>query len=111
VGELLRNPDRGRAWLFGEPGRVAGYVVLCFGFSLELGGRDAFVDEVYVKPAERGQGFGRRALEFALAEAKRLGIRAVHLEAAKGRKPLLRLYQSLGFVRRDHPFLTRRLAT
>lgn len=111
AGELLRNPDWGRAWLFGEAGGTAGYVVLCFGFSLELGGRDAFVDEVYVKPALRGRGLGRCALEFALGEARELGIKAVHLEAAKGRKPLIRLYKSLGFVPRDHPFLTRRLAT
>jgi diamine N-acetyltransferase len=45
---LLRNPNLGRVWLIldGEP---VGYIVICFGHSLEWLGRDAFVDESYLR--------------------------------------------------------------
>ncbi|MET0985689.1 MAG: hypothetical protein ABW034_09815 [Steroidobacteraceae bacterium] len=43
---LLAAPDYGRIWLIEVSARLAGYVVLCFGYSLELGGRDAYIDEI-----------------------------------------------------------------
>jgi GNAT superfamily N-acetyltransferase len=60
--ELLTSPDLGRIWLIVARGAAVGYVVLTLGFSLEYGGRDAFIDEFYVQPQSRGQGFGRAQL-------------------------------------------------
>jgi ribosomal protein S18 acetylase RimI-like enzyme len=98
--ELLSNPAYGLAWFIEADGAVAGYMVICFGYSLELGGRDAFVDEIYLHERFRGQGLGREALSFMIAEAKRLGIKALHLEVDAGNLAAQRLYAALGFTPR-----------
>ena len=61
--ELIANPMFGRAFVTGDP--PVGYLLVTFGFSVEFGGRDAFVDELYVADAARGQGLGSAALQVA----------------------------------------------
>jgi ribosomal protein S18 acetylase RimI-like enzyme len=109
VSELLARPEHGAVWLIEEAGAPVGYVALALGFSLEYGGRDAFVDELYVRAAHRGRGLGRAALSFALAEAERRGVCAVHLEVERSNPSAQRLYRSLGFAGHDRELLTRRL--
>ena len=41
--ELLSHPAFGLIWLVLDSGTPVGYIVLCFGYSLEFHGRDAFV--------------------------------------------------------------------
>jgi GNAT superfamily N-acetyltransferase len=74
------SPDMVRGWLLEFEENVVGYVVLTFGFSLEYGGIDAFVDELFVKPEFRGQGFASLALEFLTLECQKLNVVALHLE-------------------------------
>jgi ribosomal protein S18 acetylase RimI-like enzyme len=107
LGELLSQPSAGRVWLI-ERGRVpVGYVALCFGFSLEWGGRDAFVDELYVEPLARRRGLGRAAVRFALAQAARHGVRAIHLEVEQTNAAARALYARLGFRSNDRRIMTR----
>ncbi len=101
LAEFLASPDHGRAWFIEQDGAIAGYMVICFGYSLEFGGRDAFVDEIYLHEPFRGRGLGREALAFMMAEAKRLGIKALHLEVEEENAPAQRLYEALGFTGRD----------
>ena len=42
---LLGNSNFGLAWLVCDSGTAVGYIVLCFGYSLEFLGRDAFIDD------------------------------------------------------------------
>jgi len=53
---LLRDASLGLAWLILDDDAAVGYVVLCFGYSLEWLGRDAFVDEFYLREEYRGRG-------------------------------------------------------
>ena len=55
---LLRDPNLGRVWLILDGAVAAGYIVLCFGYSLEWLGRDAFVDEFFLREPYRGRGLG-----------------------------------------------------
>jgi GNAT superfamily N-acetyltransferase len=107
---LLEGDDRGRIWLIAEGGVIAGYVALCFGYSIEFGGRDAFVDEIFVLPERRGRGVGTRALDLVVAEAGRLGIRALHLEVDRDNHTARELYARRGFALRDrYQLMTRPL--
>jgi ribosomal protein S18 acetylase RimI-like enzyme len=108
LAEFLSDARYGRAWLIEVDGAVAGYMVMCIGFSLEFGGRDAFVDEIYLKEPYRGQGIGRQAIEHMLAEARRLGINALHLEVDHANANAQRLYRALGFEPRDRFMLMSR---
>ena len=105
---FLAEPRYGRAWLIEVDGAVAGYMVMCIGYSLEFGGRDAFVDEIYLQEPYRGQGIGRQAIEHMLAEAKLQGIKALHLEVDHKNANAQRLYRALGFEPRDRFMLMSR---
>jgi ribosomal protein S18 acetylase RimI-like enzyme len=109
LGELLADPALGRVWLILAGGEAVGYAALAFGYSLEHGGRDAILDELFVAPHARGQGLGRAALAAVLAEAERLGLCAVHLEVERANASASRLYRSLGFASNDRQLLTRKL--
>ena len=61
---LLRDASLGLAWLILDGDAAVGYIVLCFGYSLEWLGRDAFVDEFYLREEYRGRGWGRTTMEF-----------------------------------------------
>ena len=73
---LLRDPSLGRAWLILDGAGAVGYVVLCFGYSLEWLGRDAFVDELYLLEEYRRRGWGRKTMEFVEQEARAAGRQA-----------------------------------
>ncbi|MCA9795324.1 MAG: GNAT family N-acetyltransferase [Candidatus Eremiobacteraeota bacterium] len=104
LAELLANPAAGRLWLV-QAGEPVGYLALTFGFSLELGGRDAFIDDLYIRPEARSQGIGTRALELAIEEADQLGLRALHLEVDHTNQRARQLYARLGFRERNRYFL------
>ena len=82
-------------------GEAVGYVALCFGYSIEFRGRDAFVDEFFLVDSARGKGLGSRALERVKAEARALGIAALHLEVARDNARARRLYEQWGFGARE----------
>jgi len=98
---LLRDSNLGRAWLIFDNATPAGYIVLCFGYSLEWLGRDAFVDEFFLLPNYRGRGWGNQTMQFLEAEARALHVRALHLEVVEENKVALKIYKKLGF--KQHP--------
>lgn len=104
---FLADPALGRAWLFRDGRTPVGYFVLTLGWSLEYGGRDAFVDELFVSPSHRGGGLGRRALDVIGEACRELGVRALHLEVEKD-NPAAELYRRWGFEDHDRRMMTRR---
>lgn len=103
VGRLLDSPELGRVSLIDKPAERApvGYIALCFGYSIEFAGRDAFIDEFFIAEAHRGQGLGRAVLEQVLNEAGGSSVHAVHLEVGRENSKAQRLYGALGFETRD----------
>ena len=108
LGELLAAPALGTVWLV-EDGPVAiGYAVLAYGFSLELGGRDAILDELYVREAYRARGVGRAALAVVEKECRARGVRALHVEVDESDARAQGFYAGAGFRSRladAHNFL------
>jgi diamine N-acetyltransferase len=99
LGALADGEPLGRGWLIALAGRPIGYLVLTLGFSLEAGGAEGCIDELYLMPAARGQGLGGRALELVEAEARRLAVRRLYLEVEHGNRAL-HLYRRAGYL--DH---------
>jgi ribosomal protein S18 acetylase RimI-like enzyme len=85
-------------WMIRMAGRNVGYVALGLGFSIEVGGLDAFLDELYVLPEARGLGLGRAALAFAETQAQRLGVRRLCLEVEHHNARARALYTELGYA-------------
>jgi len=101
VARLLADASLGGIWLIRADDSLAGYIALCRGFSIEFNGFDAFVDELYLEPGFRGRGIGSFVLTEIRSEARRQGIRALHLEVARGNARAQKLYRSAGFTARD----------
>ncbi|HUM06915.1 MAG TPA: GNAT family N-acetyltransferase [Terriglobales bacterium] len=97
---LLKNPVFGLVWLILDGNIPVGYIVLCFGYSLEYHGRDAFVDEFYLVESHRRRNWGRLALEFIREQARLHHVRAIHLEVVRRNTGAMEFYRKLGF--RDH---------
>jgi len=91
-------------------GKPVGYVVLCFGYSLEWLGRDAFIDEFYLREEYRGCGWGRKTMEFVEVAALKAGIRTLHLEVVRQNETALEVYRKLGFREHDSTFLSKWIA-
>ena len=91
----------GRIWLIESSGVIVGDVAVCFGYSIEFEGPDAFVDELYIDEAARGRGIGAAVLRRVMALAAALGVTALHLEVARDNARARRLYSKLGFGSRE----------
>ena len=72
-------------------------MVLTVSFSFEYRGYDAFIDELYIAEEHRGQGIGRRTMDFVENVARELGVNAMHLEVSRDNEAALKLYQRTGY--------------
>jgi GNAT superfamily N-acetyltransferase len=104
---LLGNPALGRVWLVCAAETAVGYIVLTFGYSLELLGRDAFVDEFFLLESHRGQGWGGKTMEFVEQSARALGVHAIHLEVTRHNLAAQQFYPKLGFEKRGHHLMSK----
>jgi ribosomal protein S18 acetylase RimI-like enzyme len=109
VLRLLDSPELGVIAHILEAGTLRGYVVLTWGYDLEWGGRDAFLTELYLLPAARGRGLGRRALPLIEEQARRRGARALHLMVRPENQAALQLYRGAGYSSPPRTFLTKDL--
>ncbi len=109
--KFVGDESRGRVWLITYEGEAVGYLVLTLGYSLEYGGCDAFVDEVYIRESHRGRGIGQHALTFAEDACRSLGVRALHLEVERANTNAHGLYRKAGFVDHDRYLMTKRIST
>lgn len=88
---------------------LVGYVAVTLGFSIEVGGRDAFVDELYIEEAVQRRGLGRRALDFAEQLCRQLDVQRVCLEVERHNDRAKQLYEQLGFADHNRFLLSKRL--
>jgi GNAT superfamily N-acetyltransferase len=106
---VVAGEPMARCWLIRRAGDVIGYVVLTLGYSVEHGGRDGFIDDLYLIPPARGGGIGADILDFVLQEARGLGIRTLHLEVDAGNDRATSLYRSRGFAENGRRLMSLRL--
>jgi ribosomal protein S18 acetylase RimI-like enzyme len=99
--ELSSNPDLGGIWLIYDDNQVVGYIILCTGYSIEFSGKDAFIDEFYIRPEFRRRGIGKQTLELIKVAAKDLNVRAIHLEVARTNTNAHELYAHSNFKARE----------
>lgn len=105
---LLTGSPHGVIYLAGPRRAPIGYAALSFGWSLEFGGLDAILDEIYIRPGVRGRGIGSELLTALPKALAGHGLKAIHLEVARSDEKARKLYQRLHFTPRDDYILMSR---
>jgi len=98
VAPLLDGIPQGCAYLIGPPRAPIGYVIITFGWSVEFGGLDAIIDELYIRPGVRGRGIASEALIALPRALAGGGLRSVHLEVDRSNAAAIKLYRRAGFI-------------
>jgi len=111
VEGLVAKPQYGTILLASKGAVSVGIATLSFTWTLEHGGLSAWLDELYVIPQEREHGVGTLLAEAAIAEARRNCCMAIDLEVEAGHERAEKLYQRLGFNRRQRQRYGKRLAS
>lgn len=70
---LLGDQSRGAVWPASHDDEPAGYVVLTTRFRMEYGGPDAFIDDLFVRPAYRRLRLARAVLRALFDECRQFG--------------------------------------
>jgi GNAT superfamily N-acetyltransferase len=101
IAGVLERPARGTLWLATLQEIPIGVAYLSFTWTLEHGGKTAWLEELYVVPTHRGKGIGR-ALHTAVCDhAAAQGCAAVDLEVDAAHQRAAHLYAREGFHRLD----------
>lgn len=103
IRPLLEGSSLGAIWMIGPKMAPVGYVCVSFGWSIELGGLDATIDELWIREKVRGRGMGSEAVAALQAALSDAGVKALHLEALG---TATRIYERAGFQRRAYPLMT-----
>ena len=104
---LMADSSLGCALIAESHRGICGYAVLAYGYDMEFGGRDAFVNELYLRESMRARGFGAKLMGAVEKIAQKNGVHALHLMVHPENKPTLNLYQRLGFVQMPRIGLTK----
>ncbi|MGL5062821.1 MAG: GNAT family N-acetyltransferase [Microcoleus sp.] len=108
--KFLADSSLGKVWLIQQVDRAIGYIILTLGYSIEYRGRDAFIDEFYLRSEYRGQGIGTQTLAFVEDACRVLGVQALHLEVDFENPEAQRLYHRVGYQRHQRFLMTKNLA-
>lgn len=103
--DLLDSDEFGLVWKLGSP--AEGYAVVTWGYSLESGGREALIDEIYLR--ERGTGSGSRLMSHILEDCRRRGIVRIFLETESHNVRVREFYRRAGFEEDDSVWMSMRL--
>jgi GNAT superfamily N-acetyltransferase len=105
---LLADDALGQVWVLADDDQLTGYAMVTWTWSLESGGRDCILDEIYVR--DPGEGWGGLLLDHAIAEATAFGARAAFLETEAPNVRARRFYERHGFQIEDSIWMSVRLS-
>lgn len=101
VEPLLDGGRDGAAWLIGPTRAPLGYVIVTFQWSLTSAKRDAWVQDVYIRPNVRRRGIATEVLHTIAVSLKRGGIGALHVRLTEDDAIARAFCGKAGFVRQS----------
>ena len=95
LDDALQDTPMLTGYGFEVDGILAGYGMVTRSYSTERGGICVWIEDIYIKPAYRGQGIGSAFLRFA--EEAHPGAVRLRLEAEPENEHAMHVYQKAGF--------------
>jgi len=102
----LIEPDRD-AHSNPHPNVPLGYAILTWGYSLESGGREALIDEIFLR--QRNIGIGTQVMALLFDALRAQGIVKIFLETETHNTRARRFYTRSGFIADDSIWMSRPL--
>jgi GNAT superfamily N-acetyltransferase len=94
---IVEAPERGRIFVARIDGEIVGMVSLLFTISTAEGEPVCWLEDMVVRPEQRGKGLGSRLLQYAVHYAKANGFVRITLLTDRTNENAVRLYQRHGF--------------
>jgi GNAT superfamily N-acetyltransferase len=104
---LLADDSLGEVWVVSGEDGLEGYAVITWGYSLESGGRDALLDEMYV--SKPGSGVGSTLIEAVIEAVRGRGLTRIFLETEMANAAARRFYGRHGFEVEDSVWMSLEL--
>jgi ribosomal protein S18 acetylase RimI-like enzyme len=98
---LLENENYGAVFIVFHKDVPAGYAVLSVRFSMEYGGLEGFIDDLFVRAEHRRSGLGRAVLDALFAECKQRNVVGIQVEVGSDNEAAKALYNRFGLQSRD----------
>ena len=94
--EFIRD-DLGFFMIASKEDQAIGFAAVSYAWTLEHGGKSAWLDELYVLPGQRNAGVGDQLIEGVIEELKQEGCLAIDLEVEAEHNRAEHLYARKGF--------------
>lgn len=107
IKPLFSNPQLGLIVLATQGSNLLGYAVLTWGWSIESGGREGLIDEIYVR--ERNTGLGSELLAEVVKVAKQNDVKMIFLETELANERVRGFYRRHGFIQEESIWLSYKL--
>ena len=108
VSGLLASADRGFVLVAcDESGTLIGYAAVSCGWSIEIGGADFVLVELFV--CDQGQGIGSELVAAVETHCRSLGVKRIFLETERPNERARLLYSRLGFTEDDSIWMSKDL--
>jgi GNAT superfamily N-acetyltransferase len=104
---LLDDDRHGIVFVAELDGAIDGYGVVTWGWSIEIGGLDVVLDEVYAHT--KGHGVGTALVRELEAECRARGVKRIFLETELPNEAARRLYEREGFTADSSIWMSKEL--
>ena len=106
---LLTSDEHGYVLIARDPTtrHALGYAAICLGWSIEIGGREAVLDEIYAR--DRGTGLGSELLRHVEDTCARRGVLRIFMETEAPNHRARNLYLRHGYEQQESIWMSKEL--
>lgn len=105
--EALRSEELINLLIFEEDGIPVGFANLMTIYSVWTHGKALILDDLYLKPASRGKGYGKQAMEYIEQFAVQRGCKRLQFQSEETNPNAMRFYMTLGYAPADMKFYVK----
>jgi GNAT superfamily N-acetyltransferase len=98
---LFGDPAYARVLMGEYQGQAVGYALFFHNFSTFTGRPGIYLEDIYVQPAYRGKGFGKKLLSYIAHRARELDCTRVEWSVLDWNEPSIQFYRSIGAAPMD----------